>query len=132
MAIGMQHSTDAPQIMPNTRFDGQPNTRGLAALRPDASAGKISSGGSLKYIAASGTIGDFEGRVPQHGLAPSDHGNGALEHRWPHRARKVTAAGDQGERGTAPSVEPAADVDVHRRIDAAEADHSDKHTVTDP
>src|SRR6202051_4940275 len=39
IAMGMQHSTAAPHITANTALGGQPRTRALLELAPDAAAG---------------------------------------------------------------------------------------------
>ena len=56
----------------------------------------------------------------------------ALEQRRPHRAGEIGAAGDQRQSRAAAAVEPAADINVERRIDAAEADQADEQAVADP
>jgi hypothetical protein len=76
--------------------------------------------------------GDFEHRVPQHGLPPAEVGDDALEQRRPHCAGEVASTRYQRQGRSAPSVKPAADIDVHRRIDAAEADQTDEESVSDP
>ena len=105
----------------------------VAGAAASHGAGSISSGGSRKNHSASGTIEHaFDQRVPQHGLAPAERGDGALEHRRPHRAGEIGAARDQRQRRAAPAVEPAADIDVERRVDAAEPDQADEQPVPDP
>ena len=69
--------------------------------------------------------------VSPHGLSPAYRGNDALEDRRPHRARDINAAGDQRQRRPAVAVEPLADVDVERRINAAIADETDEQAVAD-
>src|ERR1035437_8482462 len=103
IAIGMQHSTAAPHISANTALGGQ---------RDDDA--------------------DLESWLPQHGLPPAGIGDHALEHRRPQRAGEIAAARDQRQRRTAPAVEPAADINVHWRIDAAEPDQADEQPVPDP
>jgi hypothetical protein len=76
--------------------------------------------------------GDLECAVPQHGLSPAEIGDDTLEQWRPHCAGEVAPARDQRQRRSAPSVKPAAHIDVHRRIDAAETDQTDKEAVPDP
>src|SRR6185437_12177041 len=74
----------------------------------------------------------LEQSVPQHRLAPADIGDGTLEDRWPQRAREIVAARNQRQRRSASAVEPAADINVERRVDAAEPDHADEQPVPNP
>src|SRR6185295_15281576 len=76
--------------------------------------------------------GYLERAVPQHGLPPADFSNDTLEQRWPHRAGEVASARDQRQGRSAPSVEPAADINVHGCVDAADPDHTDEEPVPDP
>ena len=71
-------------------------------------------------------------RVPQHRLPPAEVEYRALEYRRPQCAGQIAAARDQRQRRTAPAIEPAADIDVERCIDAAEADQADEQPVSDP
>lgn len=45
IAIGMQHSTAAAQIIAKTILGGQPSTRAWLLSAPDAAAGWVTSGG---------------------------------------------------------------------------------------
>src|SRR5262249_11731028 len=75
---------------------------------------------------------DLECAVPQHRLPPAEIGDDALEQRRPHCAREDTSAREQSQYRSAPSIEPAGDIDVHRRIDDAETDQTNKQPVPDP
>ena len=55
----------------------------------------------------------------------------ARENRRPERAGEIAAARNQRQRRAAPAVEPAADIDIERRIDAAETDQADEQAVAD-
>ena len=70
--------------------------------------------------------------VPKHGLAPAEPCDDALKQRRPHCAGQVTAARNQRQGRATPSVEPATDIDVHRRVDAPEPDQADEQPVPDP
>ena len=120
-------------ISANTTLGGQPSTRALPS-------GAVQRRGRMNHFRRMAEINrrqrddddDLGDRVPQHRLPPAEGGDGALEHRRPHRAGEIAAARDQRQRRAAPAVEPAADIDVHRRIDAAEPDQADEQSVPDP
>ena len=63
--------------------------------------------------------------------APAVGVDHALEDRRPGGARDVLPARDQRERRAAPPVEPAADIDVERRVQPGIADQADEHAVAD-
>ena len=73
-----------------------------------------------------------ERSVQQHGRAPAEGGHGAFEQRRPQCAREIAAARNQRQRRTAAAVEPVADVDVHRRIDGADAEQPYEERMADP
>ena len=69
--------------------------------------------------------------IIQHRMAPAGIGDHAREDRRPQRAGEISTARNQRQSRSAPAVEPAADIDVGRRIDAADADQADKQAVPD-
>ena len=73
----------------------------------------------------------LESGVIQHGMPPAGIGDRAREYRRPDRAGEISAARNQGQRRTAAAVEPAADIDIGRGVDAADADQADEQTVAD-
>ena len=90
------------------------------------------SGGGARKIAASGTITAISSEPERpHGLPPAEHRDDALEDRRPHRAGEIGAARDQRERRAAPAIEPAAHIDVERRVDAAIAEKADEQPVAE-
>ena len=70
-------------------------------------------------------------RVIQHRIAPAGISDEPRENRRPHRAGEISAARNQSQRRAAAAVEPAADIDVTRRVDAADADQADEQAVPD-
>ena len=62
--------------------------------------------------------------VGQHDGLPAELGDAALEQRRPDDAGDVLAGRDQGDRRAAPAIEPAADIDQQRGIDAAIAEQA--------
>ncbi len=66
-----------------------------------------------------------------HGLPPAEHRDDRLEDRRPHRTGEIGAARDQRERRAASPIEPAAHIDVERRIDPAIAEKADEQPVAD-
>ena len=90
------------------------------------------SGGGRRKISASGTItADCEHAVGHHRGAPAVIGDRALEDRRPHRAGEIEPARDQRQRRAAAAVEPAADIDIERRIEAGIAEQADEQAVTE-
>ena len=75
--------------------------------------------------------GDLEYRVEQHRLAPAHARYRCREDERPHRAGEIASARDQRQRRAAAAIEPAADIDVHRCVDAAEAQQADEQAVPD-
>ncbi len=75
---------------------------------------------------------DHDGAIEQHGLAPAEGGHGALEQGRPQRAREIAAAGNERQGRSPAPVEPMADVDVHRRVDGADAEQPHEHGMADP
>ncbi len=67
--------------------------------------------------------------IGEHGVAPAHIGNGALEERGPDRAGEIAAARDQGERGAAPAIEPPTDINVERRVHAADAEEAHEQAL---
>ena len=74
---------------------------------------------------------EFEAREIQHCFAPAEIGDGAREDRRPERAGEIGAARNQRQRRAAPAVEPLADINIERRIDAADAEEPDEQAVAD-
>ncbi len=68
----------------------------------------------------------------QHGRPPAEQSNDALKHRRPYGARHKLTACDQRQRGATPAVEPVADINVARRIDAGIAEKADEQAVAQP
>src|SRR5262249_15851914 len=64
-------------------------------------------------------------------LPPARVGHRALEDRRPDRAGEIAAARNQRERRAAPAIEPAADIDVERRVHAADAEKADEQPLPD-
>ena len=64
-------------------------------------------------------------------VAPAIGGDRALEDRRPERAGDVLPARDQRERRAAPPVEPAADIDVERRVQPGIAEQPDEQAVAE-
>jgi hypothetical protein len=69
--------------------------------------------------------------IGQHRDLPADSVDGALEQRRPRHTGDVLAGGDQRDRGSTPTIEPAADIDQQRRIDAAIAQQADHQAMAD-
>ena len=133
MAIGMQHITPAAHINANTALGGQPRTCALTRPVPDGFR-RVNHFGRLAEIdrGKRHDDNDLGAGVPQHRLPPAEIGDRLLEYGRPHRAGEIGAARDQRQRRTAPSVEPAADINVQGSIDAADPDQADKQSVADP
>ena len=70
-------------------------------------------------------------RKPEHRLAPAKMRDRAFEDRRPERARHIGAAGDQRQRRSAPPLEPLADIDIKRCVDAGNAKKPDEQPVSD-
>ena len=64
---------------------------------------------------------NLEQAIVEHGLTPAGVRDGALENRRPERTGDIGAARNQRERRAAAAVKPAADIDVERRVHAADA-----------
>src|SRR6516225_7097247 len=75
---------------------------------------------------------DLGKRIPQHRLPPAERRDHAFKQRRPQRAGQVAAARNQGQCRAAPAIEPAADIYVHRRINAAEPVQADEKSMPDP
>src|SRR3954467_10589643 len=90
-------------------------------------------GGRAKINRSKGCYdNDLGERIPQHRLPPAKTGDDLLEYRRPHRSGEIGSARDQRQRRAAPAVEPAADIDVQRSIDAADTDQADEESMADP
>jgi hypothetical protein len=74
---------------------------------------------------------EFESRVIEHGVAPARGRDQPRKYRRPQRAGQIGAAGNQGERRTAAAVEPAADINIKWRVDAADPDQPHEQAVPD-
>ena len=86
----------------------------------------------FRKMSASGTInGGHEQAIDQHGGLPAEMGDRALEDRRPDRAGEIEPAREQRERRAAAAVEPAADIDIERRVEAGIAEQSDEHAVAE-
>src|SRR3974390_121040 len=70
--------------------------------------------------------------IPQHRLPPAERRDGTFKQWRPQRAGEIAAARNQRQRRAAPAIEPAADIYVHRRINAAEPDQADEKSMPDP
>ena len=117
----------------SVRFGGSPSTLATTA----AACGCRVGSGQLGRIAQDQQCkrndhDEDRGREDQHGFAPTELGDAALEQRRPDRAGNVLTAGDQGERGASMAVEPAADIDVAWGVDAADAEQADEQAVAEP
>ena len=87
---------------------------------------------SLRKISASGTItAAANTAVGHHRGAPSEIGDRALEDRRPDRAGEIEPAREQRERRAAAAVEPAADIDIERRVEAGGAEQADEQAVAE-
>jgi hypothetical protein len=64
-----------------------------------------------------------------HGLPPAGIGDGALEQRRPDRACHVGAARNQRERRAAVAIEPAAHINIERRVHAADTEKSHEQAL---
>ena len=99
---------------------------------PAASAWTGSSGGGRRKIAASGTMTtSCRTREADHGPAPAEHRDRALEDGRPDEAGEIAAARDQRQRRAAAAVEPAADIDEQRRVQSGVAEQAHEQAVAD-
>ena len=74
---------------------------------------------------------DLQHRVADHGPAPAEVGDGALEDGRPDEAGEIAAARNQRQRRAAPPVEPVADIDVERRVEPGVAEQAHEQAVAD-
>ncbi len=130
IAIGTQQKTTAIATSANTRLGGQPSTRG----RVDGCREQIARHRQLGRLAQEDRRqrhhdGSLEQAEIEHGLPPAAVGDGALEHRRPDRAGRIGAARDQCQRRAAAAVEPAADIDVGRRVHGADAEEAHEQAL---
>ena len=96
-----------------------------------AAGAGISGGGRRKPCRQRHDQRDLEHRVADHGPAPAEVGDGALEDRRPHEAGEIAAARDQRQRRAAPPVEPLADIDIERRVEPGVAEQAHEQAVPD-
>ena len=132
MAIGMQQKMTAAATRTNTRLGGQP----ITVLGADAVPERAARSRHLRRRAQEDRRqrddhDDLEQAVIEHGLPPAGIGDGALEDRRPDRAGDVAAARNQRQRRAAAAIEPAADIDVERRVHAADAEKSHEQALAD-
>ena len=132
IAMGTQQRNEAAASMAKTALGGRPRTVPL----PAAPAAPGFGSGSLRrrpqeQRGQRHDQGHDEDAEADHALAPAVGGDRALEDRRPQGARHVLPAGDQGQRGAAPRLEPARDVDIERRVDRGVAEEADEQPVPD-
>ena len=129
--IGTQQVKIAQACSTNTRLGGQPRTV-LIACRRRVHITVCDFRRWSKHDCGTGHDDEeLEHRVVQHRVPPAGIRDRALENRRPDRPGEEAAARNQRQRRAAPPVEPAADINVERRIDAAEAEQADEQAVTD-
>ena len=127
-----QHRNEATTSSANTTFGGQPNTRGVSPAAPAAPVAVGVSGGVLQEDHRQRN--DHDGRehaVGHHGGPPAEDGDRALEDRRPDRAGEIEPARQQRERRAAAAVEPVADIDIERRVEAGGAEQADEDAVAE-
>jgi len=133
MAMGMQQNTAPIAMSAKTKFAGQPKARLAAAeLRGSWPLANDRSGAERRNIAASGAMmEELADPEPEHGRPPAGRGDDALEDRRPDRACHISAARNERERRAAMAVEPAADINVERRVHAADAKKSHQQALSE-
>ena len=127
-----QHRNDANAIMPNTRLAFQPNTVRLASpLRAHAGLGRQVRRRTKKDDRQRHDQHRLQHRKRDHGPAPAEVRDRAFENRRPDETRQIAAARNQRQRRAAASVEPAADIDVQRRVQPGVAEQAHEQAVTE-
>ncbi len=112
----------------------QPSTFGRA---PPAVAVGCRRGRAVPAADAGRSIGErhdhdqLQDREADHGPAPAEHRDRALEDGRPDEAGEIAAARDQRQRRAAASVEPAADIDEQRRVHSGVAEQPHEQAVAD-
>src|SRR5262249_3567387 len=74
---------------------------------------------------------DRDRRIDLHGVPPSEPPDRVTEYRRQNRTSSGLAARDQRQGGAAPTIEPASDVDVKRRVNPGIAKKPHKEPVTE-
>ena len=75
--------------------------------------------------------GGDEHAIGDHGRLPAEVGDRALEDRRPDRAGEIEPARQQRERRAAAAIEPAADIDIERRVEPGIAEQPDEQAVAE-
>ena len=91
----------------------------------------ISGGGRRKMIASGTMTTSCRTREADHGPAPAEIRDRALEDGRPDEAREIAAAGNQRQRRAAAAVEPAADIDEQRRVQPGVAEQAHEQAVAE-
>ena len=137
MCLGHRHGNAAAEAREaeqrlRRRWDAGRRRDCGASPPPRSGAAAPAAIGAGRSSKVTGRIDDqHDAGKSQHGGLPAEFGDAALEHRRPDDAGDILAGRDQGDRRAAPAVEPAADIDQERRIDAAVAQESDHQPLAD-
>ena len=125
--MGMQQKTTAADISANTTLGGH-RAKGLfqQTARQQQLRRRAQEGNGQRHH-----YDDFDEPIIKHGLPPARVRDRALEDRRPDRPREVAAARDQRERRAAAAVEPAAHIDIERRVHAADAEETHEQRLAE-